>query len=129
MMHQCLDLAGVNNVCTIDINYPKINAETLIGWNPEMIIMWNDSPALFYDKSELSSIQAVRNKEIYNLDPMFFYNPHTFKSLCVATAINGWAYPDSSFNAEQEVKDIILTLYGDKVGNELNKKYTLSKKI
>lgn len=121
MMNDCLVLAGVENVCPTDIDKPNINPETLIAWNPDMIVMWNDSPALFYDKKELTGVKAIQSKQIFNLIPMFYYNPHTFKALCVATAINGWAYPDTTVNVEDEIRDIITTLYGDTVGNQLMK--------
>lgn len=125
MMNECLELAGVENVCPSDIDKPNINPETLIEWNPDMIVMWNDSPQLFYMKKELANITAIKDKQIYNLDPMFFYNPHTFKALCAAAAINGWAYPNPNHNVGDEVKEIIITLYGDKIGKELIKFITL----
>ncbi|MCI0922649.1 ABC transporter substrate-binding protein [Sphingobacterium rhinopitheci] len=121
MMNDCLVLAGVDNVCPTDIDKPNINPETLIDWNPDMIVMWNDSPDLFYNKKELASVKAIQSKQIFNLIPMFYYNPHTFKALCVAAAINGWAYPDITVNVDDEINEIITTLYGDKVGNELLK--------
>lgn len=123
MMNDCLVLAGVENVCPTDIDKPNINPETLITWNPDMIVMWNDSPNLFYNKTELAAITAIKDKQIFNLMPMFYYNPHTFKALCAAAAINGWAYPNPDVNVKDEVKDIILNLYGDQTGNELLKYY------
>lgn len=123
MMNDCLELAGVENVCPTDIDKPNINPETLIEWNPDMIVMWNDSPNLFYNKKELGTIKAIADKQIFNLVPMFYYNPHTFKSLCTATMINGWAYPNPDINPKDEVKEIILTLYGEQNGRKLLKYY------
>lgn len=121
MMNNCLELAGVDNACPSDIDKPNINPETLISWNPDMIVMWNDSPDLFYNKKELSSVKAIENKQIYNLMPMFFYNPHTFKSLCAAVAINNWAYADNTDDALNETKEIITELYGEQQSRELIK--------
>lgn len=123
MMNDCLVLAGVENACPTDIDKPNINPETLITWNPDMIVMWNDSPDLFYNKKELASIKAIQDKQIFNLMPMFYYNPHTFKALSAAAAINGWAYPDNNVNVTDEVKDIIMNLYGEQMGTELLKYY------
>ncbi len=121
MMNECLVLAGVENVCPSDIDKPNINPETLLEWNPDMIVMWNDSPNLFYAKKELANIEAIKDKQIFNLDPMFFYNPHTFKALCASSAINGWAYPNPDHNVEHEVQEIIMKLYDNKIGNDIIK--------
>lgn len=114
MMHFCLQAAGVENVCKFDLDQPNINAETLIGWNPDMIIMWNDSPNEFYKKKELGEISAIKNKQIYNLLPMFFYNPHTLKSLNTAVSIHNWAYPNKEVDIKQKIAQITLQLYGEK---------------
>ena len=121
MMNDCLDLAGVENVCPSEIDKPNINPETLIEWNPDMIVMWNDSPGLFYNKKELNGITAIQQKQIHNLIPMFFYNPHTFKSLCATVAINNWAYGSEDKNSKEETKEILLELYGENTGTELIK--------
>nr|WP_297168440.1 ABC transporter substrate-binding protein [uncultured Dysgonomonas sp.] len=121
MMNDCLDLAGVENVCPSEIDKPNINPETLIEWNPDMIVMWNDSPDLFYNKKELNGITAIQQKQIHNLIPMFFYNPHTFKSLCAAVAINNWAYGSKDKDSKEETKEILLELYGENTGTELIK--------
>lgn len=114
MMHFCLEAAGVENVCKFDLDQPNINAETLIGWNPDMIIMWNDSPNEFYKKKELGEVSAIKNKQIYNLLPMFFYNPHTLKSLNTAISIHNWAYPNKEVDIKDKITQITLQLYGEK---------------
>ncbi|MCW3464935.1 ABC transporter substrate-binding protein [Chitinophaga nivalis] len=119
MMNDCLEFAGVWNACTAPVDQPNINAETLISWNPDMIVMWNDPADLFYNKQELSGIKAVKNKAIYNLMPMFFYNPHTLKSTIAATRIKGWATGQTEEAALQEVKKMIVTYYGPVIGNQL----------
>lgn len=121
MMNNCLELAGVENVCPSAIDKPNINPETLITWNPDMIVMWNDSPDLFYQKKELVNINALKNRKIFNLMPMFYYNPHTFKSLCAAVAINNWAYGNNDSDGIAETKEIVMELYGEETGNKLIK--------
>lgn len=120
MMNNCLELANVANVCPSYIDHMTINPETLIEWNPEMIVMWNDNPSLFYDKPELKSVTAIKDQQIYNLMPMFFYNPHTLKALCAALKINAWAYKNMN-NSTEEEKNIIIELYGEQIGNQLIK--------
>ncbi|WP_165042361.1 ABC transporter substrate-binding protein [Dysgonomonas sp. ZJ709] len=121
MMNDCLDLAGVENACPFDIDKPNINPETLIEWNPDMIVMWNDSPDLFYNKKELGGITAIKERKIHNLMPMFYYNPHTFKSLCAAVAINQWAYDNDEKDNTEEIKEILSVLYGKEASEKLIK--------
>lgn len=118
MMNDCLVYAGTVNACTSFIDQPNINPETLVTWNPDMIVMWNDSPELFYDKKELATVKAIKNKAIYNLMPMFFYNPHTLKSLCASIAIKEWAYGNPEI-AKKEVKAIMIELYGKEKAEKL----------
>lgn len=115
MMHKCLELAGVTNVCTAPLDQPNINPETLIKLNPDMIVMWNDSASLFYRRKELSNITATKEKKIYNLLPMFLYNPHTLKSLCVAIRINNWAYLKDSSEADAAINEAIQNFYGKEI--------------
>ncbi len=118
MMNDCLVYAGTVNVCTSNIDQPNINPETLVTWNPDMIVIWNDSPELFYAKKELASVKAIKNKAIYKLMPMFFYNPHTLKSLCASIAIKEWAYGNPE-KAQEAVKEIIVELYGKEKAEKL----------
>lgn len=119
MMNDCLVFAGVVNACTAPVDQPNINAETLVSWNPDIIVMWNDPADLFYQKKQLSGIAAVRNKNIFNLMPMFFYNPHTIKSLTASTRIRGWATAEPEETTLQTVKNIITTFYGETAATKL----------
>lgn len=119
MMHACLEMAGVENVCPFELDQPNINAETLIGWNPDMIVMWNDSPQLFYKRKEFADIPAIKEKQIFNLLPMFAYNPHTLKALCTATAIHHWAYGDKQLDKKGQVEEIITHLYGKQKADKI----------
>ncbi|WP_313190344.1 ABC transporter substrate-binding protein [Sphingobacterium sp.] len=119
MMHSCLTMAAVENVCPYEVGFPTINPETLIEWNPDMIVMWNDSPNLFYDRKEFAGITAIKNKQIFNLDPMFFYNPHTLKALCTASLINEWAYQGDSAQTTQRITEVLQKLYGNEKSERL----------
>lgn len=121
MMGQCLEFAGVRNVVTSKIDVPNINPETLVSWNPDVIYMWNDSPELFYKHPQLQSVQAVKNRQVYNLLPMFFYNPHTLKALLTTLRIQNWAY---QLKTEEEVKQMeqyyLQKLYGKEKGGKFH---------
>ncbi|KGE15747.1 ABC transporter substrate-binding protein [Sphingobacterium deserti] len=119
MMHTCLTMAGVENVCPFDVDQPNISAETLIHWNPDMIVMWNDSPTIFYEKKEFAGIRAIQDRQIFNLRPMFLYNPHTLKALCTAAAINHWAYPNTEMDLQPLITNVLTKLYGKEKADRL----------
>lgn len=119
MMNDCLVLAGVENACASEVDAPNINPETLLEWDPDMIVMWNDSPDLFYNRQELAPVKAIRHRAIYNLMPMFFYNPHTFKAICAALAIHHWAYGYGEKLNNEEIEEVIRRLYGEENGTKL----------
>lgn len=122
MMDKCLKLAGVENVCTAPLDQTNISPETLVKWNPDIIIIWNDKPELFYQQNQLQSVAAVKNKTIYQLDPMFFYNPHTLKSLLAAKKIHYWAYLKDRVPIEElngDMKNMLMVLYGKNFNEQL----------
>lgn len=120
MMGQCLEFAGVKNVAVSKVDMPNINPETLVSWNPDIIYMWNDSPALFYNNPQLADITAVKSKNIYNLMPMFFYNPHNLKALLTSLRIQNWAYQlHSPEEINEQLKRYLVHLYGDENGKKL----------
>lgn len=119
MMNDCLEFAGVTNVCDAPLDQPNINAETLIRWNPDMIVMWNDPPQLFYNRKELWAINAVQQKKIFNLMPMYFYNPHTIKSLAASKRIQHWADGLDEAASMSAIKETIIKIYGEEAGQKL----------
>ncbi len=116
MINDCIELAGAVNVCETAIDQPNVNAETLLHWDPDLILLWNSDEDEIYGKKELASLKAVRNRAVYKMEPTFYYNTHTLKILFAAMALNEWSYgkgenPDAIAQAKRE---IMTELYGDK---------------
>lgn len=127
MMHECLVFAGVKNVCTSEMDQANINPETLASWNPDVIFMWNDSPSLFYQNPQLSGVNAIKNKQIYTLMPMHYFNPHTLKALLTTLYMQSWAYQMHSEDILlQKSKEYLVFLYGAKTGNALFQQFRKS---
>lgn len=127
MMHECLVFAGVKNVCTSEMDQANINPETLASWNPDVIFMWNDSPSLFYENPQLSQVNAIKNKQIYTLMPMHYFNPHTLKALLTTLYMQSWAYQMHSEDILlQKSKEYLVFLYGEKIGNALFQQFRKS---
>lgn len=113
-MNECFELAGVVNACTTDLDQPNINPETLISWDPDLILLWSADPKEVYNKKELSVLKAVRNKEVHVLEPPFFYDPHTLKIMVAALELHNLSYGErGSFNLEQDRREIMTGLYGE----------------
>lgn len=116
MMNTCLKLAGVKNVCNDPMYRVDITPERLISWNPDLIITWNDSASKFYNRKEFQSINAIKNRSVHNLLPMFFFNPHNIKAICTALRINGIAYGNLP-SANGRIHDFLQFIYGEKLAN------------
>lgn len=114
-MSECFRLAGVRNACTFAVDQPNINPETLISWDPDLILLWNTDPQELYSKKELSVLKAVRNKQVHVLEPPFFYDPHTLKIMYAAIELHNICYGQKeNFDLEKNRRDIMTNLYGDK---------------
>lgn len=109
MMHDCIELAAMRNVCPKPLYRVPISPETLIQWNPDIIITWNDSPSTFYNRKEFQHIKAIKQKQIYNLEPMFLYNLHNLETICAIVKMYSVAYGNARDN--EEVKRMIRYLY------------------
>lgn len=114
-MHECFELAGVENACPFEIDTPNINPESLISWDPDIFLLWNTDPAELYARKELSVLRAVQNKQVHVFEPPFFYDPHTLKIMYMAMELNNVAYAEKgSFDLESNRREIMQSLYGDK---------------
>lgn len=115
MINDFIELAGATNVCRSNVDQPNVNAETLIHWDPDIIVLWGSSPVDVYKMSELASLKAVKNKTVKSMKPAFFYNTHTLKILLASVTLNHWCY--DTFNSDEVDKDkreIIMNLYGQR---------------
>lgn len=117
-MNECFELAGVVNACPFEMDTPNVNPESLIAWNPDLFLLWNTDPAELYKRKELAVLSAVKNKEVYVLEPPFFYDPHTLKIMYAAIVLHNISYADKqSFDSEADKKEIMFNLYGEKANN------------
>lgn len=114
--NEIIDLAGAKNVITLDEEHPVINKEQLYISNPDVIYMW-DNPKLdppdIMKMSELSGLNAVKNKSIFEMHPSFYYDMWTLKYLLVVHFVAKNTYPEifPEDNFSNEQKSIMTTLY------------------
>lgn len=87
-------LAGLENACPLEMEAPNIGVEVLYQWNPDLIVLWNTPVEDVYELKELAKLPAVVNKQIFEMKPIFLFDPHTIKQVLFAKQIKQWAYPN-----------------------------------
>ena len=97
-----MEMAGAENACPLELEAPNVGAESLYKWNPDLIILWNSQLDDVYSLKELAALPAVKNKQVYVLDPTFNFDPHTIKFMLFAKQLHQWCYPDDK---QGDVKD------------------------
>ncbi|WP_316751921.1 ABC transporter substrate-binding protein [Pedobacter gandavensis] len=113
LINDCFEMAGLENACPYEIDAPNISPETLISWNPDIMLLWNTDESVLYGKKELSSLDALKQKRVFNLSPPFLYDPHTLKIVLASIAIHHYSYPTAAANNLSEAQlEILSALYG-----------------
>lgn len=91
-------LAGARNVCTLpNTEHTRINLETLIRWNPDIIVLWvNDkkSPDDILKDGQLKTLRAIKTRQVYELPEVFLTDLWTLKFIYAVKLLSKWAYPD-----------------------------------
>jgi iron complex transport system substrate-binding protein len=111
-------LAGAKNVCTIpNTEHTVINMETLLRWNPDVIVMWvNDkrSPEDVINDTQLRSLKAVKTRQVYELPEVFLCDLWTLKFVYAIKLLAKWAYPEhfAHIDMEREKVRLLKRLYG-----------------
>ncbi|WP_461761349.1 ABC transporter substrate-binding protein [Myroides sp. LJL119] len=94
LMDYVITSAGAINACPFNVDAPNINPETLYKWNPDMMVLWNTPISDVYSLSELANLPLVKNRQVYQLSPAFYYNPHTIKIVLFSKQLQAWCYPE-----------------------------------
>jgi iron complex transport system substrate-binding protein len=111
MPNTIIQLAGADNVVQSRLDQPNVNPETLISWDPEVILLWNSDPKLIEQRAELRQLHAVRQHQVFSLSPSFLFNPHTPKILLAANQLHHWIYPQQPAHSAEQDKLRILSMY------------------
>lgn len=113
LMDAAIRLAGVENACPLEMEAPNIGVEMLYQWNPDLMILWNTPVADVYALKELAKLPAVVNQQVFEMKPIFLFDPHTVKQVLFSKQVKHWAYPDlySKEAFEREVEEAKKLLY------------------
>ncbi|KGE12305.1 ABC transporter substrate-binding protein [Sphingobacterium deserti] len=112
-----MEIAGAENACPLVMDAPNVNAESLYKWNPDIIVLWNSRLEDVYNLTELSSLNAVTQKQVFEAAPTFYYDPHTVKFLLLAKQLKSWCYPSyKKTDFDNECTEVLHFLYGNELG-------------
>lgn len=113
-----ISLAGGRNVCgDIRSEHLVVNLERVLGWNPEMIVMWDNerkNPTDILNNPQWRLIRAVKNRRVFELPPVFLCDLWTLKFPHAVKLLAKWAHPDlfRDLDPEREQRAMLLRLYG-----------------
>lgn len=114
-----IQVAGAVNACPLPLEAPNVSAESIYKWNPDMIVLWNSNVNDVYSLAELAALPAVVNKQVFAMEPTFFFDPHTVKFLLFAKQLRHWAYPEYTDKAfKQELEEVVGFLYENNMSLE-----------
>jgi iron complex transport system substrate-binding protein len=116
-VNELLELAGAINVCRSPQEHLVVNAETVLGWNPDVIVMWcnqGKSPADILDMAMWRNLSAIKNHRVYELPSVFYCDLWTLKFQYAVKMVAAWCYPDrfKTSDLERERRCMLDTLYG-----------------
>jgi iron complex transport system substrate-binding protein len=123
-VNELIELAGAKNSCTIAQEHVVINKERLLDWNPDLMVMWPNLSKNAEDiiqLDELKHINAIKNKQVYELPSGFLCDLWTLKFPYSVKLIAKWCYPTefSTLNLDDERQTMLINLYGPKGENIL----------
>jgi len=116
-----IELAGGRNVCAaLAAEHAVLNLERLIGWNPQVLVMWpNDrlDPADILRDERWRMIAAVRGRRVHELPEAFLCDLWTLKFPYAVRLVHRWLYPGAStgIDLEQEKRRMLRELYGREI--------------
>jgi iron complex transport system substrate-binding protein len=124
-VNEIIELAGAKNSCRTSQEHVVINKERLLDWNPDVIVMWYNplkSPDDIIKLSELQYINAIKYRQVYELQSVFLCDLWTLKFPYAVKLLAKWCYPASTegLNMDTENHKMLVKLYGEK-GEKLTK--------
>ena len=121
-VNELITMAGAKNVCNSSDEHLVVNLEKIIEWNPDIIVMWCNSQKNPDDIIQLSgwgNINAVKNKNVYELPSVFFCDLWTLKFQHTVKILSAWCYPDENITLDMDADktQMLVKLYGKKGEN------------
>ena len=120
-VNDLIHLAGGRNVCGgISSEHLVVNMERIIGWNPDLVVMWHNEkkdPADIIGDPQWINIPAITSRRVHELPEIFLCDLWTLKFHYAVKMVAKWAYPDffRDVDLEKEKKKMLGKLYGKRL--------------
>ncbi|MFH1028916.1 MAG: ABC transporter substrate-binding protein [Pseudomonadota bacterium] len=120
-VNDLINLAGGRNVCgSTKSEHLVANLEKVLGWNPDLIVMWYNerkNPADVSADPQWQSIRAVKNRRVHEFPEPFLCDLWTLKFQYAIKMVSKWANPDlfRDVDLEKEKQAMLSRLYGRKI--------------
>jgi iron complex transport system substrate-binding protein len=119
-VNEMINAAGCVNVCQAQQEHVTVNIETLLGWNPDIILMWCNEklePSDIINNPTFKNLHAVKTHHVYELPSAFECDLWTLKFQYVVKLLakNAHANQYSYMNLQKEKDSMMLFLYGNKM--------------
>ena len=120
-VNDLINLAGGRNVCaSIPQEHLVVNLERVIGWNPDVIVMWYNErkdPSDIIRDPQWQMIKAVKERRVYELPEIFLCDLWTLKFQYAIKMVAKWCHPDrlKDINLKGEREEMLKTLYMEKL--------------
>ena len=118
-VNDLIAMAGAKNICGhIEQEHLVINIENILSWNPDVIVMWHNAakdPDDILAYPMWQSVNAVKNRRVYELPEVFACDFWTLKFQYAVKAMAKWCYPDemAALDLETEKLRMYELLYND----------------
>jgi len=114
-------LAGGRNVCgSIKNEHLVANLEMVLGWNPDLIVMWHNkrkNPKDVIADPQWQLIRAVKSRRVHEFPEVFLCDLWTLKFQYAVKMVAKWANPElfRDTDLEKEKQVMLFKLYGRKI--------------
>jgi iron complex transport system substrate-binding protein len=121
-VQELLDLAGATNVAgDSQLEHLVVNLEQLLGWNPEVVIMWCNDRLDPVDVGRMAgwrALAATRNGRVHELPDAFCCDFWTLKYLFAVELVARWCHHGQR-TADTNLESLRAELFAQLYGNRL----------
>ena len=124
VLSDLITLAGARNVCAaIRQEHLVVNMESVLSWNPDLIVMWYNTrldPKDVMKKGQWQSVAAVRDGRVYELPDVFLCDLWTLKFPYAVWMLATWSHPELFHDVDlgNVKKEIMNVLYDGKLHDQ-----------
>lgn len=115
---ELIELAGGRNVCRTRAEHATVGMEHVMGWNPDIVVMWNtprQTPQTVSVDPQWQRIRAVKTGRVYQLPEGFDCDLWTLKFQHAVRLLAAWCYPARfpGLDMARERRRMMASLYGN----------------